>query len=303
MEQIAGLEEGRNAHGVGRQWGLSRRLEFLEKELFWKGRINRVSLMEEFGVSAQQASRDLTAYGQMAPQNLIYDRSAKTYRLGPNFSSAVTTIDAEAYLATIASLHESTVVQVADGVVPTATTPRPHRRLNPQIVRLVLEGIRTGRSLCISYQSMQSEHPTERKITGHALGHDGSRWHVRAFAHDRGDFRDFVLSRILNATLSEPIPDSSPMDHDWFQMVNLELIPNPLLSGDQRRVLIYDWEMNSMGKLELPCRKSMVIYLVRQLRLDEDPTVDPSKNQIILANPSAAGITASWAGPLGLSLP
>lgn len=43
------------------------------------GSINRSALMDYFGISMPQASADLATYQQIAPLNIVYDKSQKTY--------------------------------------------------------------------------------------------------------------------------------------------------------------------------------------------------------------------------------
>ena len=47
--------------------------------------MNRNDLTEHFGVSTPQASLDIARYKALAPDNLIYDGSSKTYTVGPGF--------------------------------------------------------------------------------------------------------------------------------------------------------------------------------------------------------------------------
>ena len=44
------------------RWGVEQRLEFIEFRRFWEGRVNRNDLMDQFGVSVNQASADLNRY-------------------------------------------------------------------------------------------------------------------------------------------------------------------------------------------------------------------------------------------------
>lgn len=44
------------------RWGVEKRLEFIEFRLFWEGGINRADIMEQFGVSVPQASKDLSRF-------------------------------------------------------------------------------------------------------------------------------------------------------------------------------------------------------------------------------------------------
>ena len=65
------------------RWGVERRLEFIEFRLYWEGRINRADIVDQFGVSVPQASKDLSRYQELAPDNIAYDRREK--RLLPGY--------------------------------------------------------------------------------------------------------------------------------------------------------------------------------------------------------------------------
>lgn len=48
------------------RWGAEQRLEFIEFCLFWEGHVNRSYLMDQFGVSVNQASTDPNRYTEEA---------------------------------------------------------------------------------------------------------------------------------------------------------------------------------------------------------------------------------------------
>ncbi|MFN7306152.1 MAG: WYL domain-containing protein, partial [Acetobacteraceae bacterium] len=81
------------------RWGIERRLEFIEFRLFWEGHVNRGDLMGAFGVSVNQASTDLNRYIGKASDNIAYDKSARTYIRGPNFTPLFLKPDAGRYLS------------------------------------------------------------------------------------------------------------------------------------------------------------------------------------------------------------
>ena len=56
------------------------RLAFIEFLLAEYGTVNRTAISDYFGLSLQQASNDIQAYIAIAPGNMTYDLSAKTYR-------------------------------------------------------------------------------------------------------------------------------------------------------------------------------------------------------------------------------
>jgi predicted DNA-binding transcriptional regulator YafY len=56
----------------------------------------------------------------------------------------------------------------------------------------------------------------------HALGHNGARWHVRAWCERNTDFRDFTLSRIAEVEWSREQAEPPIEDNDWEQWVTLQ---------------------------------------------------------------------------------
>jgi len=88
-----------SAGGPELRWGVEQRLEFIEFRLFWEGGINRSDITGFFGVSVPQASKDLTQYQELAPDNVRYDRSEKRYFATESFRPRFLKPDADRYLA------------------------------------------------------------------------------------------------------------------------------------------------------------------------------------------------------------
>ena len=76
------------------RWGVEQRLEFIEFRLFWEGHVNRSDVMTQFGLSVNQASSDLSRYIGLAPHNMDYDRSLRTYVRQPDFRPVFDKLDA-----------------------------------------------------------------------------------------------------------------------------------------------------------------------------------------------------------------
>ena len=184
------------------KWGVERRLEFIEFRLFWEGGVNRSDLIDTFGVSVPQASKDLTHYQERAPQNAVYDKSARRYVAGPEFQPVFLDPDPDAYLMRLRSMAEGFADAGANWLaappdMDIALTLR--RKVDTEVLRSVLAAVREERSLDLHYQSMNRDRPDPawRRITPHAFGFDGLRWHVRAWCHETERFKDFLLSRVL----------------------------------------------------------------------------------------------------------
>ncbi|MEM6497864.1 MAG: WYL domain-containing protein, partial [Pseudomonadota bacterium] len=184
------------------KWGVERRLEFIEFRLFWEGGVNRSDIIEMFDVSVPQASKDLTLYQERAPHNAVYDKSAKRYVASERFKPHFLKPDPDGYLSRLRSVAEG-VVDLSEswitGLSNADIALTPHREVDASVLRAVLGAVRDGRSLSVFYQSMSRERPepTWRRISPHAFGYDGFRWHVRAYCHLTKKFKDFLLPRIL----------------------------------------------------------------------------------------------------------
>jgi hypothetical protein len=166
------------------RWGVEQRLEFVEFRLFWEGSINRADIVEFFGVSVPQASKDLTLYQERAPGNMEYDTRGKRYVAAEKFVLRFLDPDPYVYLAQLRSVAEGTVPSHDSWI---AALPRadvaltPKRDIDIEVLRKILDAAREGVSVEIFYQSMNKVRPDPiwRRITPHAFGHDGFRWRDR----------------------------------------------------------------------------------------------------------------------------
>lgn len=256
------------------QWGVERRLEFIEFRLFWEGGVNRSDLIKTFGVAVAQASKDLSLYQERAPSNAVYDKRAKRYVAGPDFRPKFLRPDPSTYLSRLRSL--------ADGLVDSgnswigsppdtdiAMTPR--RRVEVGVLRSVLAAIREEASLEVFYQSMSKDRaePSWRRMSPHAMGYDGFRWHARGFCHIDGRFKDFLLPRILdirNRGERGALPNE---DRQWAEVFDVVIGPHPDLTRNQKAVVEKDFGMAD-GKAVLTVRYAMLFYVLKRLGLLED---------------------------------
>jgi predicted DNA-binding transcriptional regulator YafY len=271
------------------RWGTEQRLEFIEFRLFWEGGVNRSDITGFFGVSVPQASKDLAQYRELAAANLHYDTSEKRYLATAEFKPRFLKPDPDRYLNQLRT--------IADRIVPARETwldrapvadamPVPHRRVNADVLRALLGAVYLSRSVEIQYQSMNVTRPETiwRRITPHAFGHDGLRWHVRAYCHIDNKFKDFILSRTFGLR-NEGAPGAEPSeDKIWSTYFTVVLKPNPKLSKGQQDAVAVEHEMTNK-RVEVPLRKAMLYYLEKRMRLDlAESSVRPQEVPIIIAN-------------------
>jgi len=268
------------------RWQQDRRA-FIEHRVFWRGSIGLSDLMDVMGLSRAQASKDLNSYINDHPKHIVYDKTAKTYVLGPRFEEHYTALDPSVYLDDLLTISRGGSVATADWIVyqpDILATGVPGRGLNALTLRNVLLACEQRKVLHIRYQSMSSPDPEDRAIIPHALAHDGFRWHARALCSKDQIFKDFVLGRILKSALGERSDVDAGADKDWHQTVTLKIAPHPGLSENQRRIVEIDYAMNA-GAAELSVRKCLLFYNLKRLGLDVDPSIRaPQDQHIVLIN-------------------
>ncbi len=153
--------------------------------------------------------------------------------------------------------------RVASVVLPAASPP-------PQVERWLFQSVLWGLRLRIQYFSVHGASANWRWIRPHAFGHNGNRWHVRAWCEERLAHRDFVISRMAAAEppLAETTEDaeagSIPPDRAWMETVTLKLQPASHLTADQQLAVRQQYGMRD-GFLEVTCRRAMEGYLRARL--------------------------------------
>jgi predicted DNA-binding transcriptional regulator YafY len=264
------------------RWGVERRLEFVEFRLFWEGGVNRSDIVDEFGVSVPQASKDLALYQEQAPANIVYDRSEKRYFASDTFRPKFIKLDAAAYLdrlaPTTANDGDTHATLVADRL------PIPQRRIASNSLRSLLAAVRGHRSIEILYQSMSQARPEPlwRRVSPHAFASDGLRWHARAYCHIDQKFKDFILSRCLDCRGLGEAGSVAGSDELWNSLFQVVLMPNPALTLGRQEVVAQDFAMVD-GRVVVPVRRAMLYYFSRRLRLDLALS-DPRETPVVVSN-------------------
>ncbi|HLK82331.1 MAG TPA: WYL domain-containing protein [Xanthobacteraceae bacterium] len=229
----------------------------------------------------------LRIYQERAPRNAVYDKYAKRYVATDMFKPIFLKPDPDGYLSRLRSLSEglaerseSWIAQPPDADI--AVTPR--RAVDPPVLKAVLTAVREKRSVEVYYQSLSKERPKPiwRRMTPHAFGYDGFRWHVRAFCHLDRSFNDFLLPRILGA---RDMGDSGPgAEHDvlWQETFDVEIGPHPELTESQKAVVAKDYGMVG-GRAVLRVRYAMLFYVLKRLGLLGNAVKQNPRTQHIVA--------------------
>ncbi len=266
------------------------RLAHIEFTLMFKGEAGRQYLTERFNVAPSVVTQDFARYRELAPDNVVYDEKKRLHIKSSEFSP----IFQYDVIRTLSTLSQG----FGDGFlgktkVPTACEA-PYHLNKPDLVTIatISEAIHKKLAVKIDYISLSSG-LSQRVIVPHTLIDNGLRWHIRAFDHKSGEFRDFVLTRIkkislLDNTQYEVNEDSETVQYDkqWNRIVELEFIPHPTVPHPEAIEL--DYGMAS-GQFKVELRAVFVGYLLRVWNIDcsKQQTMTGNEFHLALNNPEA----------------
>lgn len=276
-------ESGRMAGDTRRPWTQIRRFEFIEWKLFWEGVLNRNDLEETFDISTPQASVDIRKYRSVASSNITYDLTEKAYRPTTKFKPRFLAISADRLLLQMRAWLAGTLPRAGiwfRNIPAVDVAPDLARHVDADILRRAIAAMAERKAIHVRYQSLTNSR--WRWIAPHALAFDGHRWHLRAWACDRADFRDFVITRIDDIGETRTIHVDPDDDLLWTRTCTLCLYPHPALSPDQKEAIQRDYGMEN-GILEVETRLSMAYYFIRRMNLDLE-NLPPERVQVQLQN-------------------
>lgn len=250
-------------------WASKERLHTIERALWWRGWVGRRDLTGLYGISAAQASGDLQRYLELNPGCMVYHTSRKRYEAAPGSQWILGEPSFEQGLALFLGGGVRVFAsQVGEGG-RVAGVGLPERKGSPEISRCLTMAALNGLSVEVEYLSVKSGKAGWRTIAPHAFGHDGYRWHARSWCGDNGDYRDFVLSRIVQARWPETPTEERPNDDDWETIETVALKPHRDLSPSGRRAIELDYGIAKGGELRLEVRRAMKNYLLAHLRVEQ----------------------------------
>ncbi|MBQ4852468.1 YafY family protein [Pseudoalteromonas sp. MMG012] len=250
---------------------------YIEAVLFWHGEIQTGVFQDKFKLSRPSARRYLNDFIERHDIAARYDESEKAYVLATPFTPNYISQDFSEYVHLIG---EQYVHQLSAS--PISALALPHRKLNPTIIRPILNACRRQSVLDIRYQSIKEDGETERIIRPHTLVNSGLRYHLRAYCEDAKGFRDFSLSRILAACPEFKCKAQKYKQDDdaWQREVILTIMPDPRLSDYAQQVVAHDFDMQNHKK-RLTSNAALINYLISILRLDVQHP-NPEAQQIVM---------------------
>jgi len=241
------------------------RLAHIEFTLMFKGSAVRADLIDRFEIAPAQATKDLKAYRDLAPDNAFYDKVRRAHVRATGFKPLFS-FDTTRTLSTLTQGYGDGF----SGRQPAPFACESRRNLNePELdtVACLVEAIERKQVVQLEYVSLSSGR-SEREFVPHSLVDNGLRWHVRGFDRARNQFRDFVITRIKRITPIMSDADRSELaseDRQWNRYVDLILVPHPAIT--HKEAIELDYRMTN-GSLKVEIRAATAGYLLRLWNVD-----------------------------------
>ena len=296
------LTSKKKAHNVEEQLAAvnqsqRERLFHIDFKLYFLGSVNRTDLVSRFGIKEAAASRDLSLYKELAPNNIEYDTKAKTYIQREGFTPLFEYTGSQTFAALLHGLGDDFV----GSQKPLVPCEAPTQLNFPNIATLacITRAIHNNQGLKFHYRSLSSG-LSEREIVPFALIDNGLRWHVRGFdrAYDR--FGDFMINRIEAPQLiNEEIPEEQTKvaDNQWNRIVDLQIVPHPRLEHPE--TIAFEYGMRG-GQLVMQVRAALAGYLLRKWNVDcsTSHNLNTQETHLWLKNPQTLyGVISAHLAP------
>lgn len=269
------------------------RLAYIEFRLWFLGDACRRDLMERFGIAPAVATRDFTAYRELAPQNIDFDGRRKVYVPSERFAPVFDHVP-DRVLSAISKGFGDGEDRRGGSYLP-CELPMRLNRPSLQELAVVTRAIHQKQALRIKYHSLKRG-VADREVIPHALVDSGLRWHTRVFDRRTGEFRDLVISRIEAATLvpeEEILPhEMAYADEEWNRQIELVLVVHP--GVDRPEIVQRDFGMRR-GELRLTVRAAVAGYVLQLWNVDCSPdrSLDPMIHRLCLKDWNAVSGTKS----------
>lgn len=274
------------------------RLAYIEFRLWFLGDVCRRDLMERFGIAPAVATRDFTAYRDLAPQNIDFDGRRKVYIPSRHFAP-VFEHSPDRVLTAISRGFGDGDDRQGDSYLPCELPVRLNRPSLEELA-VVTRAIHQKQALRVKYHSLKRG-TADREIVPHALVDSGLRWHTRVFDRKTREFRDLVISRIeaaLPVSDKEILPhEMAQADEEWNRQVDLVLVVHP--GVDRPEIVQRDFGIRQ-GELHVAVRAAIAGYVLQQWNVDCSPErrLDPTIHRLCLKDwASVYGIASAAIAP------
>jgi len=242
------------------------RLAHIDFRLYFLGSVGRIDLVKRFGIKEAAATRDISAYKELAEANLDYDTKAKLYVVTDQFTPLFDYRPDRVLSALSLGFGDDFAPQSKPYL--NCETPSQLNKPNLNTLAAISRAIYNKTPLSIEYRSIDNG-LSQREIVPFSLVDNGLRWHVRAYDRKRARFTDFVITRITNPAKTENAAvgehELQSADNQWNRIVELKIVAHPKLP--HKETIELDYGMQD-GVLNVNVRAAVAGYLLRRWNVD-----------------------------------
>lgn len=269
------------------KWDVKQRLTLLESTVYWNGGLRTNSLVETFGISRVQASKDFTLYQELCPENLRYDKHKKCYLITEQFKPAFMEGSVSEYLQFLHAARgnvQGPVVPLVDKIASGVVVEPVSHQLSTDILQGLVQSIQNGEELEMVYRTMSRLKTVSHVLCPHNFVFDGLHWYVRGYSYTHEEFRNFLLVRIQDIKITGKADFSEADDAAWNTDVHVKLGAHPGLTTMQKSVIESDYGMEN-GILSYPTRAALVASFLNAMRIGlNDSDAEAVSHPLVLLN-------------------
>ncbi|MEJ4046214.1 WYL domain-containing protein [Erwinia sp. SLM-02] len=262
------------------------RLEFIERQLIFKGWVSRMDLTEQFGIGEAAATRDFKAYKELSVDNMVLNHTVKRYEINQADFKPVFEKSASIY---ISELKDSYFKNGSEKKLIEPMERISYLKMN--IFSELSKFISNERPVSIRYRSLEND-VSERVVIPHSFFDTDIRMYMRCFDRKRAKFSDFMVNRVIFASgdlvIDKTVHEEEKPVHDkeWNNFIELILVPHKNnFTGNGKACVEMDLDMDE-GKKIVSVRRSLAPYWLNRWDVDcsKDGVLDSKKFQLSLYN-------------------
>ncbi|QID19387.1 WYL domain-containing protein [Nitrogeniibacter mangrovi] len=256
------------------------RLFYIEFLALFAGQVSRKDIVSRFGISEPAATKDISLYADLAPGMLRYDLRQKCYVLAEG--KPIFEHDVDQCLYSLAGERAIAMDTEHAKRLSSWVNCSIRRKMPLPLVATITRCMYQRRKMIAQYWSLSSG-SKERMLSPLALVNDGLRWHIRCFDHERGEFRDYNLTRFQTVEPGDLSNVSLDGDEEWNTEVRLRLIPHP--KADHPATIRLDYDIADDAKY-VTLKACLVGYFLRHWHIDftDGALGNPKAEQLFLDN-------------------
>lgn len=260
------------------------RLAFIDFKLRFTGMIRRSDIKGAFGLAEATASRILTLYSELRPNNFYYNRAQKVNVLNHGYYEPLIPIDSEMALGMLAHGFNKNKF-IGKQILPYVRIGRIPNSLDVEEVSKISRAIYGGFAVECCYISSNSCKHDNRTLVPLAILNDGKNWIFRAYDRsdreirkDKGDvnkFKNFNFSRAVNVNKVEGECgvkygyESLNEDTQWNHVLPLALELHYDLTDSQKKSIRKDFGMPpDENNLFLTEKAALIWILTKKWNID-----------------------------------